>query len=66
MLIDAVSFGFGGAFGTVIGYLLFALMSREVLTRAMPFTDCSIENCSKACIYWESCNNAWADGKLWK
>jgi hypothetical protein len=66
MLLDAVSFAFGGAFGTVVGYLLFVIMSREVLTRAMPFKDCSIESCSKSCVWWENCNDVWADGKPWK
>ena len=42
MLLDATSFALGGAFGTVVGYLLFALMTREVLTRAMPFKDCKV------------------------
>ena len=66
MLLDATSVAFGGFVGVFIGYLLFALMSREVLTKAMPFKDCSIESCNKSCIYWESCNTAWADGKPWK
>ena len=63
MLLDAVSFAFGSAFGVVVGYLLFALMSREVLTRAMPFKDCSIESCNKSCIWWERCRD---DGVTWE
>lgn len=66
MLLDTVSFAFGGAFGTVVGYLLFVLMSREVLTKAMPFEDCSIESCNKSCIYWENCREKRFDGKPWK
>ena len=65
MLLDAVSFALGGAFGTVVGYLLFVIMTREVLTRSMPFPDCSIESCDKSCIYWENCRET-SDGKPWK
>jgi len=65
-MLDAVSFAFGGAFGVVEGYLLFALMSREVLTGTMPFKDCSIESCTKFCAYWENCRGTLHDGKPWK
>ena len=63
ILFDGPSLACGGFIGTVIGYLLFVIMTREVLTRSMPFEDCSIETCSKACVYWGTCNDLWHGGK---
>ena len=63
MLLDAVSFAFGGAIGTVVGYLLCALMDKEIredeqILKVIPGS-CILSNCNINCKAWELCDNKW-------